>query len=164
MLELVRPATAAEVRADGLAFTLDLAPREALATRAWKVAGVALEARLLASGHQVVAGPLVETVAQIEDLDGPLPYELHHEAGGWSYGFTADVYKRDYADFNRAVAFLYGYLKGRDDTLAASFPRQKDELGGVLVRQVRRGLEWRAWHTFPRTRQIVSTRTRMLIR
>lgn len=161
MLELVRPAV--EVRADGLAFTLDVPPREALAVRAWKVAGVPVEARLLSTGHQVVAGPLVETVAQLEGLEGPLPYELHREVGGWSYGFTADVYKRDYADFNRAVAFLRDYLKGRDDTLAASFPQQKDELGGVLVRQVRRGLEWRAWHTFPRTRQIVSTRTRMLI-
>jgi hypothetical protein len=161
MLELARRAD--DVRADGLAFTLDLPPREALAVRAWTVAGVAIEARLLDTGHQVVAGPLVETVAQLDGFEGPLPYELHRESGGWSYGFTADVYKRDYADFNRAAVFLRDYLKGRDDVLAAVFPQRKDELGGVLIRQVRRGLEWRAWHTFPQTRQIVSTRTRMLI-
>jgi len=161
MLELARPAV--DVQADGLAFTLDLPPQEALASRAWTVAGIAVEARLLSTGHQVVAGSLVETVAEFYGLEGPLPYKLHREVGGWSYAFTADIYKRDYADFNRAVAFLRNYLTGRDDALGAVFPLQQDELGGVLVRQVKRGLEWRTWHTFPRTRQIVSTRTRMLI-
>ncbi|WP_106399419.1 DUF2617 family protein [Actinocorallia populi] len=161
MLELVRPA--ADVRADGLAFTLDVPPQEALAARSWTVAGVGVQARLLDAGHQVVAGELVETVAQLPGRDGPLPYKLHREVGGWSYGFSADVYKRDYVDFDRAVKFLRGYLDGRDDTVAGVFARDRDELSGVLVRQIRRGLEWRAWQTFPRTRQIVSTRTRMLI-
>lgn len=161
MLELVRPAV--DVRADGLAFTLDAPPVEALAVRSWRVAGVAVQARLLDSGHQVVAGEVVETVAQLPGREGPLPYQLHREIGGWSYGFAADVYRRDYVDFDRAVKFLQGYLEGRDDTVAGFFTREKGELSGVLVRQIRRGLEWRAWQTFPRTRQIVSTRTRMLI-
>ncbi|WP_344822954.1 DUF2617 family protein [Actinocorallia longicatena] len=161
MLELARPH--ADVRADALAFTLDEPGREPQAQRVRRVAGMEVDLRLLGSGHQVLAGTVVETVAQLDDLDGPLPYQLRREVSGWSYGFTADVYRRDYADFTRAVDFLRRYLSGRDDTLAAGFPGQPDALSGVMIRQVRRGLEWRAWHTFPVTRQIVSTRSRMLI-
>lgn len=159
MLELARPALA--VRADALAFTLDAPLLEPVATRSRRVAGMDVELRLIETGHQMVTGALVETVAQLDDHEGPLPYTLTREVGGWSFGFTADVYKRDYADFSRAVAFLRKYLNGRDDVLAAA---KGDELCGLLVRQVRRGLEWRTWHTFPDTRQIVSTRSRMLIR
>jgi len=162
MLELARPVLA--VRADALAFTLDSLPLEPQATRLRRVAGVDVELRLLECGHQVVAGPIIETVTHLEDLDGPLPYELGKEIGGWYYTFSADVYRREYADFARGVTFLKKYLSGRDDTLAGGFAGNPEALAGVMVRQVRRGIEWRAWHTFPKTRQIVATRSRMLIR
>lgn len=161
MLELARPDM--RIQADELSSTLDEPPLGPLAVRGWRIAGVDVQARLLPTGFQVVAGPCVETVAQLENRPGPLPYHLGRELGGWSYAFTADVYRRDYADFTRAVAFLRRYLTGRDDALAASFPGRQDVLCGVLVRQVRRGLEWRGWHTFPDTRQVVSTRSRLLI-
>ncbi|GAB3654282.1 hypothetical protein GCM10027589_12860 [Actinocorallia lasiicapitis] len=161
MLELARPLV--DVRADALAYTLDEPGIDPLAQRTRRVAGVEVDLRLLGSGHQVIAGPVIETVAPLDGLEGPLPYQLRREVAGWSVSFTADVYRRDYADFTRAVAFLRRYLSGRDDTLAAGFPGQPDALSGVMVRQVRRGIEWRAWHTFPATRQIVSTRSRMLI-
>ncbi|GAB2812472.1 hypothetical protein GCM10022221_07510 [Actinocorallia aurea] len=161
MLELSRPDLA--VAADDLSFTLDEAALAPLAVRGWRMAGVDIQARLLPTGFQVAAGPCVETIAQVEGRPGPLPYHLGREVGGWSYVFTADVYRRDYSDFTRAVAFLRRYLADRDDALAASFPGRQDVLCGVLVRQVRRGIEWRGWYTFPETRQVVSTRSRLLI-
>ncbi|ROO82905.1 uncharacterized protein DUF2617 [Actinocorallia herbida] len=161
MLELSRPDV--EVVADDLAFTLDEPPLDPLAVRGWRIAGVDVQARLLPAGFQVVAGEVVETVAQLPGRSGPLPYHLRREVGGWSHVFTADVYRRDYADFTRAVAFLRRYLTDRDDSLAASFPGRQDVLCGVLVRQLRRGIEWRGWYTFPETRQVVSTRSRLLI-
>lgn len=161
MLELSPPTV--EIKADALSFTLDEPALGPTAVRGWRIAGVDVQARLLPTGFQVVAGPCVETVAQLEGRQGPLPYHLGRDVGGWSHVFTADVYRRDYADFTRAVAFLRRYLTDRDDALAASFPGRQDVLCGVLVRQLRRGIEWRGWYTFPDTRQVVSTRSRLLI-
>ncbi|MEO5876953.1 MAG: DUF2617 family protein [Streptosporangiaceae bacterium] len=161
MLELVRPALA--VSADALSFTLAEPALQAQGNRLRRVAGVEVELRLLGHGHQVLVGPVAETVARMDGREGPLPYELGKEIGGWAYTFTADVYRRDYADFTRGVAFLKKYLSGRDDTLAGGFVGEPEALAGVTVRQIRRGLEWRAWHTFPKTRQIVATRSRMVI-
>ncbi|MCD0447976.1 DUF2617 family protein [Actinocorallia sp. API 0066] len=161
MLELARPDVV--IRADDLSFTLDDPPHGPLAVRGWRMAGVDVQARLLPAGFQVVAGPCVETVAQDEERPGPLPYLLTREIGGWEHTFSADVYRRDYADFTRAVAFLRRYLTDRDDTLAAAFPGRQDVLCGVLVRQIRRGIEWRGWYTFPESRQVVSTRSRLTV-
>ncbi len=151
------------VHAAALAFTLDEPPHEPLAVRPLRVGGVEVELRLLGAAHQVVAGPLVETVAALPGLPGPLPYDLRRDVTGWSYRFTADVYRRDAADFARAVTFLRSYLADRTDAIAASFPREPDAIAGIALKAVRRGLCWRAWHTYPRHREIVVTRSRMLI-
>ena len=154
----------ADARADMLAFTLDQPPLAALMTRSLRMGGVDVELRLLGRSHQVIAGPVVETVAVLDGRPGPLPYELGREVGGWNCRFVADVYRRDAVDFGRAAAFLRTYLAHRDDTVAAIFAGNKDAISAVTVRQIRRGLDWRSWHTYPRTREIVCTRTRMLIR
>lgn len=154
----------ADARADTLAFTLDQPPLEPLAVLPMRVGGVEVELRLLGSAHQVLAGPLVETVATLPDRPGPLPYHLHREVGGWSHTFVADVYRRRQTDFDNAVAFLRSYLVGRDDALAGSYPETPGAVCGIMLRPVRRGLDWRAWHTFPQTREIVVTRSRMLVR
>jgi hypothetical protein len=153
-----------DARADTLAFTLDEPPLDALATRMLRAGGVEVELRLLGASHQVVAGPVVETVAALPGRPGPLPYDLHREVAGWSYRFTADVYRRGAADFGRATAFLRTYLSGRTDAVAAAFPAEPDAITGVVLKAVRRGLDWRSWHTYPQHREIVVTRSRMLIR
>jgi hypothetical protein len=154
----------ADVHAETLCFTLDEPPMDALVTLTLRVAGVQAELRLLGSSHQVVAGPVTETVATLPGRPGPLPYNLGREVGGWSYRFTADVYRRATADFRSATSFLRGYLADRDDALAATYPEAPDAISGIMLRPVRRGLDWRTWHTFPLTREIVVTRSRMLIR
>jgi len=151
------------IQADTLAFTLDEPPIDALAARTRTAGGLEVELRLLGAAHQVIAGPVVETVAALPGRPGPLPYDLRREVGGWSYRFTADVYRRDTADFGRAVAFLRDHLDDRPDGIAATLADRPSAITGVVLKAVRRGLDWRTWHTFPDTREIVVTRTRMLI-
>jgi hypothetical protein len=152
-----------DARAETLAFTLDEPPLDALSARTLLVGGLEVELRLLGPAHQVIAGPVVETVAALPGRPGPLPYELRREVGGWSHRFTADVYRRDAADFGRAVAFLRDYLETHPNGIAAAFAHRPAAISGVMLKPVRRGLDWRAWHTFPDTREIVVTRSRMLI-
>jgi len=63
----------ADARADMLAFTLDQPPLAALLTRSLRMGGVDVELRLLGRSHQVIAGPVVETVAVLDGRPGPLP-------------------------------------------------------------------------------------------
>ncbi|MCW2885507.1 MAG: hypothetical protein JWL58_2369 [Streptosporangiaceae bacterium] len=154
----------ADARAETLCFTLDEPPADALVTLPLRVGGIQAELRLLGSSHQVVAGPVTETVATLPGCPGPLPYSLGREVGGWSYRFTADVYRRGTADFQSAASFLRKYLADRDDALVGTYPGAPDAISGIMLRPVKRGLDWRTWHTYPRTREIVVTRSRMLIR
>jgi hypothetical protein len=156
--------TYSDARAGTLSFTLDQPPIDALVTLPLRVGGVEVELCLLGSSHQVIAGPVTETVATLPGSPGPLPYNLGRDIGGWSYRFTADVYRRATADFQSATAFLRKYLADRDDTLAGAYPGMPDAITGIMLRPVKRGLDWRTWHTYPQTREIVVTRSRMLIR
>ncbi|MGI8330755.1 DUF2617 family protein [Actinomadura scrupuli] len=153
----------ADARAETLCFTLDEPPIDGLVTLPLLVGGVRAELRLLGSAHQVIAGPVTETVATLPGRPGPLPYSLGREVGGWSYRFTADVYRRAAADFQSATSFLRKYLADREDALAGTYPGAPDAISAILLRPVARGLDWRTWHTFPGTREIVVTRSRMLI-
>jgi hypothetical protein len=154
----------ADVRAETLTFTLDQPPLDALVTLPLRAGGVLAELRLLGFSHQVIAGPVTETVATLPGRPGPLPYSLGREIGGWSYRFTADVYRRGTADFRSATAFLRRYLADREDALAGTYPGAPDAITGIRLKAVARGLDWRTWHTYPRTREIVVTRSRMLVR
>lgn len=153
----------AGARADSLAFTLDEEPLPPLAVLPVRVGDLEVELRLLGSAHQVVAGPVVETVAALPHRPGPLPYRLRREVGGWAHIFTADVYRRGPADFERAVSFLRSYLERRDDAIVGVHAGAEGVVSGLLLKPVRRGLDWRGWHTFPEGRQIVVTRSRMLV-
>lgn len=157
-------AVRAGVGADSLAFTLDEEALSPLAVLPLRVGGLGVELRLLGSAHQVIAGPVVETVAALPGRPGPLPYGLEREVVGWTHVFTADVYRRGPADFDRATSFLRDYLERRYDAIVGVHADSPGTLSGVLLKPVRRGLDWRAWHTFPEHREIVVTRSRMLVR
>jgi hypothetical protein len=157
---LVRLDAPVAVAAPELAFTLDEDAFDAPASLRLRRGGMDVELRLSGGTHQVIAGGVVETVGVLPGRPGPLPYRLRRDVGGWTHTFTADVYRRGAADFDRAVTFLRGYLSERDDALVGE---SGGTLSGLLLRPVRRGLDWRGWHTFVTGREIVVTRSRLLI-
>jgi hypothetical protein len=149
----------ADTRADALSFALGLPPLDALAVLSVVRADVRVELRLLGASHQVMAGPVSETVACLPGRPGPLPGRVHEEIGGWSYDFTADVetYSSGGA-FETAVADLAARLGDRTDALTGAFPGSPYALTALAVEP---DGGWRTWHAYPQTREIVATRTRL---
>ncbi|MGH3391392.1 MAG: DUF2617 family protein [Actinomadura sp.] len=148
----------ADTRADALSFALGLPPLDALSVLPVTRAGMAVELRLLGASHQVIAGPISETVACLPGSPGPLPGDVRRVVSGWSYDFTATVRTCRQAEFERAVAELRARYADRPDTLLGTFPGSPHAVTALAVEP---GLGWRTWHAYPQTREIVATRTRM---
>ncbi|NED56872.1 DUF2617 family protein, partial [Micromonospora aurantiaca] len=70
-------------------FALGLPPLAALAVLPVERAGLTVEMRLLGASHQVIAGPLSETVACLADRAEPLPGRAAVNVPGWAYDFAA---------------------------------------------------------------------------
>ncbi|MCO6008876.1 DUF2617 family protein [Actinoallomurus purpureus] len=152
----------ADTGAHTLSFALGLAPQDALAVLPVERAGLSLELRLLGASHQVLAGPVSETVACLAG-GGPLPGRVSHALPSWSYEFTADVVAHDGdAAFARAVEALSARLSGRDDALTGTFPGSPYAVTALAVEPEPGGVAWRTWHAYPQTKEIVMTRSRLV--
>lgn len=160
----------ADTRADALSFVLGLEPLDALAVLPLERGGVSVQLRLLGASHQVIAGPISETVACLPAIPGPLPDTVHHDLDGWTYDFTADVLTYpDDATFAAAVEQVCADLDGRDDALTGVFPGSPHAVTALAWDDRRpcaapadaRTLGWRTWHSYPQTKEIVTTRTRL---
>jgi hypothetical protein len=151
-------ATYVDTRADVLGFALGLPPADALATLSVSRGPVRVELRLLGASHQVIAGPVSETVACLPGLSGPLPGEVSRVVGDWSYDFTADTRAYDQTGFEAAVDEVRRRLTGRTDVLTGTFPGSPYAVTAIAMEA---GLGWRTWHAYPQTMEIVETRTRL---
>lgn len=155
----------ADTRADALSFALGLPPLDALAVLPLDRAGLAVELRLLGASHQVITGPVSETVACLPDRPGPLPTEVRETLDGWSYDFTAAVRTYDEAGFGRAVEELCARLADRDDALTGTFPGSPYAVTALALDHpapAARRLGWQTWHAYPQTREIVMTQSRLV--
>lgn len=176
-----------DARADGLSFALGLPPLDALAVLPVERGGLTVQLRLLGASHQVIAGPLSETVACLPgDGAEPLPGSAATTLPGWSYAFTATTaVHADDAAFGRAVDAICARLADRGDALTGAFPGSRyavtalaldgaDAAGGARPDgasgggagaenpEQRAGIGWRTWHAYPQTREIVMTRSRLV--
>jgi Protein of unknown function DUF2617 len=150
-----------DTRADALAFALDLPPLEPLAALTVERFEAPVELRLLGASHQVIAGPLSETVACLPGRRDPLPDRCARALPGWSYTFAAVVTAHGgEAAFRRSVETLRDRLADRADALVATFPGSPHAVTAVEVGP--RTLAWRTWHAYPQTREIVMTRSRLV--
>ncbi|MFC6878381.1 MULTISPECIES: DUF2617 family protein [Actinomadura] len=177
----------ADSRADALSFALGLPPLDALAVLPVERGGLAVELRLLGASHQVIARPLganaspgpsagaagaaaaelSETVACLPSgtAGEPLPSRAARTlAGGWAYEFAAATERHSGdASFGRAVDGLRSALAGRDDdALAGTFPGSPHAVTALALDAS--GTGWRTWHSYPQTREIVMTRSRLVRR
>lgn len=148
-----------DTSADALAFALDEPLLEALAVRELSAAGLDVQLRLLGASHQVLAGPVTETVACLPGRAGRLPCTVGRLVDGWTYTFTART--RRPADFSAELAGVERLLD-RPDALSGAFPGAPGALTGIVLDVLPSGLAWRTWHTYPRTGEFVETTTRMV--
>ncbi|GAA2603289.1 DUF2617 family protein [Actinomadura fulvescens] len=150
-----------DTRADELSFALGLAAIDALAVLTAERAGLTVELRLLGASHQVLAGPVSETVACLPGRPGPLPGRVNEALPGWSYDFASSTVTHDAdAAFGAAVDDLCARLAERDDALTGTFPGSPYAVTALALEQ--HGLGWRTWHAYPQTREIVMTRSRLV--
>ena len=152
----------ADTGAHMLSFALGLAPQDALAVLPVERAGLRVELRLLGASHQVLAGPVSETVACLTGRD-PLPGRVSQALPAWSYEFAADVVPHDgEAEFAREVETLRVRLSGREDALTGIFPGSPNAVTALAVEPEPGGLAWRTWHAYPQTKEVVMTRSRLV--
>jgi hypothetical protein len=156
----------ADARADGLSFALGLPPLDALAVLSVERAGLTVELRLLGASHQVIAGPLSETVACLADVTDPLPGRATTSVPGWTYEFAATTAAHsDATAFARAVEAVCARLADRGDALTGAFPGSPHAVTALTLEDRtdgEAGLGWRTWHAYPQTREIVMTRSRLV--
>ncbi|MEO3782377.1 DUF2617 family protein [Actinocorallia sp. B10E7] len=148
-----------DTSADALVFALDEPCLEALAVRDLTVAGLDVQLRLLGASHQVVAGPVTETVACLPGREGELPCAVERSLDGWTYTFSARRYRP--ADFSAEIVRVERLLDG-PDSLSGVFPGAPGALTGIVLDALPAGAAWRTWHTYPGTGELVETATRMV--
>ncbi|GAA4929661.1 DUF2617 family protein [Streptomyces coeruleoprunus] len=144
-----------------LSFTLGRPAREALAVRELTVGGLEVQLRLLGASHQVFAGPVRETVACLPGVDGGLPESAAQDFDDWAYRFSARVRRLDAAEFSEQVARIRALADGHPQALYGIFPGSPEAITALTVDADGTGLSWRTWHTYPQSRQIVATQTRL---
>ncbi|QNP62060.1 DUF2617 family protein [Streptomyces genisteinicus] len=147
--------------ADQLSFSLEQGPLDALAVREVSVGTTAVQLRLLGASHQVLTGPVCETVACLPDVAGGLPGSAAREFDGWSYRFGARVERLDGDRFGERVAWILDRSHGDPAALYGVFPGSPEAVTALCVERRASGLSWRTWHTYPQSRQIVATHTRL---
>ncbi|WP_346040230.1 DUF2617 family protein [Actinomadura chokoriensis] len=154
----------ADARADGLSFALGLPPLAALAVLPVEREGLTVEMRLLGASHQVIAGPLSETVACLADRAEPLPGRAAVTVPGWAYDFAATTAAHsDATAFARAVEAVCARLADRGDALTGAFPGSPHAVTALALEETQEpGFGWRTWHAYPQTREIVMTRSRLV--
>ncbi|MFC8919096.1 DUF2617 family protein [Streptomyces sp. NPDC047821] len=147
--------------ADQLAFVLGRPALDALAVRELTVGGLDVRLRLLGASHQVFAGPVRETVACLPGVEGGLPDTAARDFDGWHYRFTARVERFDAQEFGARVATIRDRSEDHPRALYGIFPGSPEAVTAMTVERESTGLSWRTWHTYPQSRRIVATHTRL---
>ncbi|MFF8845432.1 DUF2617 family protein [Streptomyces sp. NPDC015127] len=147
--------------ADQLSFSLGRPALEALAVRDLTIGGLDVQLRLLGASHQVFAGPVRETVACLPGVAGGLPETSVREFDDWTYRFGAHVRRFTAAGFSDQVARIRSRSDGNPEALYGIFPGSPEAVTALTVERHSTGLGWRTWHTYPQSRQIVATHTRL---
>ncbi|MGI5484229.1 DUF2617 family protein [Streptomyces lavendofoliae] len=147
--------------ADQLSFVLGRPAREALAVRDLTVGGLDVQLRLLGASHQVFAGPVRETVACLPGVEGGLPDTASQDFGDWHYDFGARVRHFGPAEFSARVARIRSRSEDHPRALYGVFPGSPEAVTALTVEPDGAGLSWRTWHTYPQSRRIVATHTRL---
>ena len=165
----------ADTRADELSFALDLPVQPALRARRLELAGVALDLRILGYSHQVVATaggePLLsETVARLSGSEvrgavAALPgrHEARRDAGpAGTLRYSISTSVSPLGDDRARIEALILGLDRAGHAVLGIFPGHPHAFTGLIAAESSPGcVEWRSWHAYPGTGELVRTRSRL---
>lgn len=135
--------------------------------------GWSLELHLLGASHRAVvrhpvAGSsadgvaLVETVACLRGAAPSLPRSARHRTPtGLDYAFSSTVTVPGPGAFAAAVAAVLAGLP--ETSLVGRFPGEPLALTALAAAADVAGLRWQTWHVYPRTAEIVETRSEVQV-
>ena len=154
----------ADAAAEDLVWGIGDEPRAALAIRALEIPRAEVELRLLGASHQVVvrhrSGTFTETVACQPGSRGGLPQERVLDLdGGLRYAFSSVV--TGPLDVSAAVASIIDGLG--PSSLYGAFPGHPSAVTALDLTADERSCEWRTWHAYPLTGQIVLTESALFL-
>ncbi len=170
--EALLPVAYADTRADELSFALDLPSQPALRTHTVALGALRVELRILGYSHQVVVSGrdgrvlLSETVARLPGPAGaaalPEAHEESREIGDSKrlrYSVTTAVTPLSRLD---GIPGLMLELDGAERGLLGVFPGHPHAFTGLLAAGAESGAQWRSWHAYPATDELVSTCSRLV--
>lgn len=170
--EALLPVAYADTRADELSYALDLPSQAALRTHTVTLDALHIELRILGYSHQVVVAGrdgrvvLSETVARLSDPEGAAALPESHEAsrefgdsGRLRYSVTTSV--TPLSDLE-GIHELMLELDGAERGVLGVFPGHPHAFTGLLVTPAGSGAQWRSWHAYPATDELVSTCSRLV--
>jgi hypothetical protein len=151
-----------DTSAAALRWHLDDRPRTALAMRLVRLGDANVELRVLGASHQVIvrdgAASVGELVACGED-GAVLPAARCQELDAHTYALSTSVRRGTRATIHRAVERLVRAAALHDGAVVAAYPGDVDAVTAIAVDATPSGLRWRSWHAYPRTGELVITRT-----
>lgn len=153
-----------DTSAAALGLWLDLPAQPALEVARLEVGGLRLDLRVLGASHQVLAlapgrGLLTETVACRAGAPAALPARADRIAGGLRHRFTSSVMRLDPPGLRARARALRVLAEGHPDVLAGVFPGSPDAITVIGCCAAGGGAEWWTEHVYPRTGEVVATRS-----
>jgi hypothetical protein len=146
-----------DVSASSLRLALDLPAQPALDAAVLRVGTIAVELRLLGASHQVLAAGVSETVACLPGEHAALPPRVERPG----YAFESSVEILAPAPFRARANAVRAAAAADPLALAGVFPGSADALTAVTCRAAPGGLAWETAHLYPRTGEVVVTRSRL---
>lgn len=120
---------------------------------------------VLGASHEVVASiggaTCTEVVACGVGAGRPLPSSATSAVGDLQYRMTSTVLRLDAGALAGRAHGLRNRLATEDGALVASFPGHAEAVTALAVSGDERRLEWRTWHAYPLTGELVVTATRL---
>ena len=121
---------------------------------------------VLGASHEVLAtigrATCTEVIACGAGV-GPLPSSATRRLAGMEYRITSTVLRLDAGELARRAGALRDRLATDEHALVAAFPGHAEAVTALAVAGDERRLEWRTWHAYPLTGELVVTATRLSV-
>lgn len=158
-----------DVSAADLSWALSPAGLPALAGIDVVVGSASVRLTVLGASHEVVvrtasSATCTEVIACGVAGGTPVPASATRDLPGLRYAFTSMVLRMDGGALARRTDALRSRLALDDRALVASFPGHAEAVTALAVRGGGGGLQWRTWHAYPATGELVVTATRLSAR
>lgn len=147
-----------------LVFGLDRLP--ALGTHRVELPGASVELRVLGASHQVMLGidglEWSETVACLPDRASTLPVREQSRVGDLVSRFAARCVRLAPAELAARAGALRRHCEGHPHALVGTFPGSPLAVTAMVVDPVvpvGTLVGWWSWHAYPRTGEVVTTRS-----